>query len=292
MAATVLWGLFPLFWPLLDSAGAVEILVHRIAWSFVFLVGVVAVTTGFRWVREVDRRQWRLLAVAAVLITVNWGMFIYGVNSGRVVETSLGYFMNPLVTVTVAVVVLRERLRPPQWIAVGIAAVAVVVLAVDYGHPPWIALSLATAFSGYALVKNRVGIEGTPGVAVEAGFLLIPALAVIAWLEATGRGTFADHGAGHAALLATGGVVSGVPLMLFGAAAIRIPLSTLGLIQYINPVLQFLIGVLIDHEPMPAARLAGFALVWLALAVFTGDAIRTARGGRGMRRLAVDAPPA
>jgi chloramphenicol-sensitive protein RarD len=292
VAAQVLWGLFPLFVQVLEPAGAVEILVHRIAWSVVFLAGVLALTTGFGWLRDLDRRRVRLLALAAGLITVNWGMFIYGVISDRVVEASLGYFINPLVTVALAVVVLGERLSAAQRVAVAIATVAVVVLAIDYGHPPWIGLTLAFAFGGYGLVKNRAGVEGTPSVAVETAILLLPALAVIGWLEATGRGTFTDHGAGHAALLASAGVATALPLMLFGAAAIRIPLSTLGLIQYITPVLQFLIGVLVDHEPMPAARLAGFALVWIALAVFIADAITSARGGREARRLTLDAPPA
>jgi chloramphenicol-sensitive protein RarD len=287
VAAYVLWGLVPLFWPLVEPSGSVEILAHRVAWSFVFLVVVLAATSGFAWVRELGRRRIGLLATAAVFVTVNWGMFIYGVNSGHVVETSLGYFINPLVTVTLAVVVLRERLSRNQKIAVAIATLAVIVLAVDYGRPPWIALTLACSFGLYGLIKNRVGVDGTRSVAVETSFLLLPALAFIVWLQATGRGTFAEHGADHAALLAAGGVVTAVPLMLFGAAAIRIPLSTLGLLQYIAPAMQFLIGVLVDGEPMPATRLAGFALVWIALLVFTADAFGTARSNRA-GRLAAD----
>jgi chloramphenicol-sensitive protein RarD len=182
--------------------------------------------------------------------------------------------------VLLGVVVFSERLRPLQWVAVGIAAVAVVVLTVDYGRPPWIALILAATFGGYGLIKNRVGMEGTPSVAIETAYILLPALGFIAWLEATGRGTFADHGAGHAALIAAGGVVTAVPLMLFGAAAIRIPLSTVGVLQYLTPSMHWLIGVFVNGEPMPAARLAGFALVWVALAVFTADAVRRARRAR------------
>jgi chloramphenicol-sensitive protein RarD len=289
VAAYVLWGLFPLYWPLVKPAGSVEILAHRVVWSFVFLVGVLALTSGFRWLRSLGRRRARLLALAAVLVTVNWGMFIYGVNSGHVVETSLGYFINPLVSVTLGVVVLGERLTRGQRTAVGIAAVAVAVLAIDYGRPPWIALVLAGTFGSYGLVKNRLGLEGTPSVAVETAYLLLPALGFIAWLEATGRGTFADHGAGHAALLAAGGVVTAVPLILFGAAAIRIPLSTVGVLQYITPSMQWLIGVLVDHEPMPAVRLAGFALVWIALAVFTADAVGGARRRTRAREVAAEA---
>jgi chloramphenicol-sensitive protein RarD len=288
VAAYVLWGLFPLYWPLLEPAGSDEILAHRVVWSFIFLVIVLAVTGGFRWLAGLGRRRIVLLAVAAAVVTVNWGTFIYGVNSGHVVETSLGYFINPLVTVTLAVVVLRERLSRNQRIAVAIATVAVLILAIDYGRPPWIALILACSFGTYGLVKNRVGVDGTRSVAVETAFLVLPALAFVAWLEASGRGTFADHGAGHAALLATGGVVTAVPLILFGAAAIRIPLSQLGLLQYIAPAMQFLIGVLVDGEPMPASRLVGFALVWLALIVFTADAFGAARNARAAR-LAPDA---
>jgi chloramphenicol-sensitive protein RarD len=285
VAAYLLWGLFPLYWPLLEPAGSVEILAHRVVWSFVFLAGVLAVTSGFGWVRRLDARRARLLVLAAVLVTANWGLFIYGVNSGHVVETSLGYFINPLVSVTFGVLLLGERLTPAQRVAVGIAAAAVAVLAVDYGRLPWLALSLAATFGSYGLIKNRVGMEGTPSVAFETAVLFVPAVAFIGWLQASGRGTFADHGAGHAVLIATGGVVTAVPLILFGAAAIRIPLSAVGVLQYITPSMQWLIGVLVNGEPMPLVRLAGFALVWVALAVFTADALRRARR---RRRLADD----
>ena len=277
VGAYLLWGLFPLYWPLLEPAGAVEILAHRIAWSLVFIVGLLAATTGFRYLRTLTGRQVRLLAAAAALITVNWGMFIYGVNSGHVVETSLGYFINPLVTVALAVSVLGERLRPYQRLAVGIAAVAVLVLTLDYGRPPWIALTLAFSFGVYGLIKKRANVDGTQSLAVETAFLVVPALAYLVVLEASGDGTLGSEGAGHAALLAAGGIATAVPLILFGVAAIRIPLATVGLLQYLAPVLQFLIGVAIYDEAMPLSRLAGFALVWLALIVFTIDAIRAAR---------------
>jgi chloramphenicol-sensitive protein RarD len=280
VAAYLLWGLFPLYWPLLEPAAAVEILAHRMAWSFVFIVVVLAATIRFGWIRTLGRRRAGLLALAAALVTVNWGTYIYGVNSGHVVETSLGYFINPLVTVALAVFVLRERLKPAQTAAVAIAAIAVAVLTVDYGHPPWIALTLACTFGLYGLIKNRAGVDGTQSLAVETTTLLPLALGYLAYLSFTGQSTFAGHGAGHVLLLAGGGVVTAVPLMLFGAAAIRIPLTTLGLIQYTTPVIQFLIGVIIDGEPMPLSRLAGFALVWIALAIFTWDAIRSLRRAR------------
>ena len=290
VAAYLLWGLFPLYWPLLEPAAPVEILAHRVAWSFVFIAIVLALTSGFRWIRTLGRRRAGLLALAAMLITVNWGTFIYGVNSGHVVEASLGYFINPLVTVALAVTVLRERLEPAQRVAVGIAAVAVAVLTVDYGRPPWIALTLACSFGLYGLIKNRAGVDGTHSLAVETATLLLPALGYLAWLGASGHGTFTTHGTGHGLLIAGGGVATAVPLMLFGAAAIRIPLTTLGLIQYLAPVIQFLIGVLVYSEPMPVSRLAGFALVWLALIVFTWDAVRTAR--RSARARGLEPAPA
>ena len=281
VAAYVLWGLFPLFWPLLEPAGAIEILAHRIAWSFVFVALVLVVgPTGLGWVRGLERRRLGLLALAALLITVNWATFIYGVNADRVVETSLGYFMNPLVTVALAVGLVGERLRRAQWTAVAIAALGVVVLGVDYGHPPWIALTLAFSFALYGFVKKRVGLDGTQSLMVETSVLVVPAVAFIVVLEATGRGTIATEGAGHAALLASAGVATAIPLMLFGAAAIRIPLTTLGLLQYLAPVMQFLTGVLIYAEPLPTGRFVGFCIVWLALVVFSLDAWRAARAGR------------
>jgi chloramphenicol-sensitive protein RarD len=279
VGAYLLWGFFPLYWPLLEPAAPVEILAHRIAWSVLFLAVVLAFTGGFAWVTGLDRRQFGLLSLAAALITVNWGVFIYSVNSGHVVETALGYFITPLVSVALAVGVLRERLRGGQRVAVATAAVAVVVLTVDYGRPPWIALTLAFSFGLYGLVKKKADVGGTRSLAVETAFLVLPAMAYLLWLEGRGRGTFTSEGLGHVALLAGSGITTAVPLMLFGAAAIRVPLATIGLLQYLAPVLHFLIGVLIYDEAMPLSRLAGFALVWLALVVFTVDAVRAAREG-------------
>src|SRR3954454_23450642 len=183
--AYLLWGLFPLYWPLLEPAAPVEILAHRIVWSLVFLVCLLGPTAGLGFVARLGRRRAALLGLAAVLVTVNWGTFIYGVNSDHVVETSLGYFINPLVTVALAVTVLHERLRRAQVTAVAIGAVAVVVLTVNYGHPPWIALTLALSFGAYGLVKKHVGIDGTPSLAVETAFLFPAALAYLVWLQAS-----------------------------------------------------------------------------------------------------------
>jgi chloramphenicol-sensitive protein RarD len=284
VAAYLLWGLFPLYWPLLEPSAPIEILAHRVVWSVVLLAAIFAVSRSFAWIRRLDRRQVGLLAVAAALITVNWGTFIYGVNSGHVVETSLGYFINPLVTVALAVAVLGERLNRSQRLAIAIAALAVIVLAVDYGRPPWIALTLAFSFATYGLVKKRAGVDGAQSLAVETAILALPALAYLLWLGAEGSGTFTSEGTGHALLLAAGGIATAVPLMLFGAAAIRVRLTTLGLLQYLAPIMQFLIGVVVYGERMPLSRLAGFALVWAALMIFTFDAVtatrRSARRGR------------
>jgi chloramphenicol-sensitive protein RarD len=279
IGAYALWGLFPLYFPLLEPAGGVEIVAHRVLWSLVFVA--VLLTLARRWasVRAAlaDRRSMLVLAVAAVLIAVNWLVFVYGVNSGHVVETSLGYFINPLVSVLLGVVVFRERLRRLQWVAVGIAALAVAVLTVDYGRPPWIALTLAASFGLYGLMKKLVRVEAVPGLFVETAVVVVPAVAVLAVMEARGDGTAFDGGPGHLLLLMSCGIATAVPLLLFAAATRRIPLSTVGLLQYLTPLMQLAIGVFIRHEPMPPARLAGFVIVWVALAVFTADSLRTAR---------------
>ena len=290
MLAYLLWGLFPLYWPLLRPAAAIEILAHRVVWSMALVAAILALTGGFVWLHALGRRRAGLLALAAVLISINWGMFIYGVNSDQVVETSLGYFINPLVTVALAVAVLAERLRRYQLIAVAIATLAVAVLALDYGRPPWIALTLAFSFALYGLVKKRADVDGIRSLAVETTFLAAPAIAYLLWLGSTGAGTFTSEGAGHTALLMAGGIATAVPLILFGAAAIRVPLTTLGLLQYMTPTMQFLIGVLLYGEPMPLSRLIGFALVWLALAVFTVDAVRATRATTRGRRAGASAP--
>jgi len=194
-----------------------------------------------------------------------------------VVETSLGYFINPLVTVALAVLVVGERLRAAQWAAVGIATLAVVVLTLAYGRPPWIALTLAFSFGFYGLVKKQVGIGGTQSLAVETACLFAPALLCVIWFASSGQGTFGHEGAGHALLMAGGGIVTAVPLILFGAAAIRIPLTTIGLLQYLAPILQFGIGIGVRGEHLPTSRWIGFGLVWLAVIVFTGDSLRARR---------------
>ncbi|MEU6505319.1 EamA family transporter RarD [Streptomyces sp. NPDC046942] len=281
-AAYGMWGLVPLFWPLLKPAGAVEILTHRMVWSLVVVVAALLFVRRWAWAGELLRqpRRLALVAVAAAVITVNWGVYIWAVNAGHVVESSLGYFINPLVTIAMGVLLLKERLRPVQWAAVATGFAAVVVLTVGYGRLPWISLTLAFSFATYGLVKKKVGLGGIESLAAETAIQFLPALAYLLWLVAHGKSSFVNDGTGHAALLASTGLVTALPLVCFGAAAIRVPLSTLGLLQYLAPVFQFLLGVLYFHEAMPVERWAGFALVWLALVLLTGDALRTARRTR------------
>jgi len=274
-----MWGLFPLYWTLLEPAGAVEILAHRVLWSLVTVVLVVAVLRRGRDVVAVlrnPRTRW-LLLVAAAVISVNWGGYIWGVNNGRVVETSLGYFINPLVTVLMGVLVLGEHLRRLQWIAMAIAFVAVVVLTVDYGRPPWVALVLAFSFGTYGLLKKQAGVGAVESITLETLIIAPFAAAYIAWLVATGTSSFGSHGVGHALLFTTTGVITAVPLMLFGAAAIRVSMVSLGLLQYLAPTIQFALGILVFDEAMPASRWIGFGLVWVALVIFTVEAVNHRR---------------
>jgi chloramphenicol-sensitive protein RarD len=277
--AYLCWGAFPLYWKLLRPSTAVEILAHRIVWSFAAVVVVVAVARGWRRIGELLHRPRKLalIALAAILVAVNWGIYIYGVNADRVVETSLGYFINPLVTVLLGVFVLRERLRPAQWVALCIGAISVGVLTFDYGHVPYIALSLAASFGVYGLIKKRLAVPAADGLLGESGALALPAAVYLAVLAGQGQATFGQVSPGHTTLMLLSGVVTAVPLLLFAGAANRIPLSDIGLLQYVAPILQLGCGVLIFNEPMPPWRLAGFALVWLALGVFTWDGIRHVR---------------
>ncbi|MFE0729667.1 EamA family transporter RarD [Streptomyces antibioticus] len=281
-AAYGMWGLVPLFWPLLKPAGSVEILAHRMVWSLVFVAAALLFVRRWAWAGELLRQPRRLglVVIAAAVITVNWGVYIWAVNSGHVVEASLGYFINPLVTIAIGVLLLKERLRPVQWAAVGVGAAAVLVLTIGYGRPPWISLCLAFSFAIYGLVKKKVGLGGVESLTAETAVQFLPALVYLLWLSGRGDSTFASEGTGHALLLASTGVVTALPLVCFGAAAIRVPLSTLGLLQYLAPVFQFLLGVLYFGEEMPVERWAGFALVWLALALLTADAWRAARRTR------------
>jgi len=285
LSAYALWGIFPLYWVLLEPASAFEQLGHRIVWSAVFMVGLVQVLRRRSQLRAVvaSRRTLRLLVVAAVVITVNWGMFIWGVNNGHVVETSLGYFINPLVTVLAGVLVLHERLRPLQWAAVGLAGVAVAGLTISYGRPPWVALTLAFSFATYGLVRKQANVGAVEGLTVETLLIAPVALAFLVWLQTTGDSTATVDGPVHFLLLMSTGVVTALPLLFFGAAATRVPLTTLGLLQYVAPTMHLALGVWVFDEPMPLDRLLGFAVIWTGLALFTVDAVRHQRTQRQLR---------
>jgi chloramphenicol-sensitive protein RarD len=287
VAAYLMWGLFPLYWPLLEPAGAVEILAHRMFWSAVAMALVITVLRRWREMRALPARTWGLIAAAAALISVNWGVFIFAVNNGHVVEASLGYFINPLVSVMLGVLVLGERLPPIQWAALAVAGPAVVLTAVGAGAVPWLALTLATSFGLYGLIKRIIRIPAALSLLGESSVVVLPALGFLIWLQADGRGHFTGYGAGHMALIALSGVVTALPLLLFGAAARVLPLSVLGFLLYLNPLTQFLLGVFWVHERMSATRWAGFAMLWLALAMLSAEALlRCSRARRRQRSTA------
>jgi chloramphenicol-sensitive protein RarD len=277
IGAYSIWGLFPAFWPLLEPAAPVEVLAHRIMWTAVLMVAVISVTRGWSQLRALRPRGWAMVAVAGALITVNWGLYIYAVFAGHVVEAALGYFVSPLVSVLLGVVVLRERLRRVQWAAVALGAAAVVVIAIEAGQLPWIALGLASSFGVYGLLKSMIPLSASAGVTAESLVLAPFAIATLVAFEVSGAGTLTGHGVGHVLLLIVSGPVTAIPLMLYAAAARRVPLSTIGVLMYLNPILQFLWGVLVVGEAMPATRWIGFVLVWVALAVFTVDLLRARR---------------
>ena len=274
-----MWGLFPLYWPLLEPAGAVEILAHRVFWSLATMLVLVLLVRRAGSLRDMvaDRRTRTILTAAAVVIAFNWGAYIWGVNNGHVVETSLGYFINPLVTVLMGVVFLGERLRRLQWVALGIATVAVVGLTIEYGRPPWVALVLAFSFGSYGLAKKKAGAGAVESLTFETLVLAPIALGYILFLTARGDAEFGTNGSVHVALLVSTGIVTAIPLICFGAAATRVSLTTLGLLQYLAPTLQFALGVLLFHEPMPTMRWIGFGLVWVALVIFTAESINHRR---------------
>lgn len=280
VGAYFLWGLLPLYFPLLEPAGSVEIIAHRVVWSLVFCVLLLACTGGLPTLRAAvtDRRTLTRLGAAGVLIATNWLVYVYGVLTGHTVDGALGYYINPLVTVALAVVVLGERLRSMQWVALSLGAAAVVVITVGMGRLPWISLTLALSFGLYGLVKNRVGrtVGAVTSLTVETATMVPFALAYLWFLADDGRLTLA-RGGWHAAALVALGVITAVPLLLFGGAARRLPLSVIGMLQYLAPTLQFLVALLVFGEEMPAARWVGFALVWAALVVLTVDGLRSGR---------------
>jgi len=280
IAAYTIWGLFPLYWKLVEHVPALQIIGHRIVWSFLALIVVGAVrlrgslaTSSARFL-SVTRRVLGIYALAAILISINSFLYVYAVNSGLVLETSLGYFITPLVSILLGVVVLRERLRPLQWIAVALAAAGVLHLTLSYGSLPWIAMGLAFSFGSYGLVKKKAPLDALVGLTLETGIIVIPAAAYLLAVNADGHGAFLHTGAAADALLIGGGPVTVVPLLLFAAAVRRVPLTLIGLLQYIAPTIQFFLGVFLYGEPFAGTRLIGFAIVWTALVVFSIDSLR------------------
>lgn len=271
--AYIWWGLCPGFFLLLLPAGAPEVLAHRIVWSALFLLLVLALARRLGDLRRLTLRTWLQLLAAAVLISLNWGTYIYAVTTGHVVDAALGYFINPLVSVLLGVLVFRERINRWQAVALALALIAVVILTVQVGAPPYVAVILALSFGVYGLVKKVVQADPRVSVAVETLIALPLAAGYVIALEVLGRGNFLNHGPWHAVLLLLAGPVTAVPLLLFAAAAQRLPMVTLGLLFYLNPALQMAWGVFIGHEPMPPVRWIGFALIWVALVIMTVGAL-------------------
>jgi chloramphenicol-sensitive protein RarD len=270
LAAFVGWGLFPIYWKWLGAVPAMQLLAHRVVWSFAILMGFIIIAPQWPAFRRAafKPRTLGLYLMAAIFISINWGTFLWAVNAGFVLQSSLGYFINPLLSIVLGVVFLRERLRLWQWAAIGLAAVGVLYLTVSYGAVPWISLTLATSFGLYGLIKKKAPLGSVHGLALETGWLFLPALLWLLISDLAGHGAFLHTGRLVDVALICGGLITIIPLVLFAAALQRVPLSLVGFLQYINPTLQFLLGVLVYHEPFSQAQLIGFSIVWLALVFF------------------------
>lgn len=268
--AYLMWGFFPIYFKALHQVPALEIMFHRVVWSFVFLILLVVVKKDWFSFRSnlSDRKILLTYAVVAIFLSMNWLIYIYGVNAGQVVETSLGYFITPLASVALGIIFLRERLRPLQWLPVILAAVGVFYLTWQFGSLPWIALGLAFTFSMYGLLKKIAPLGSLQSLTLETAILFVPGMLYLFWIERQGSGAFGHGGASTSLLLAMAGVITALPLLLFGSAARRIPLTMIGLLQYIAPTVQFSLGVLLYHEPFDSIRLVGFSIIWVALVIF------------------------
>jgi chloramphenicol-sensitive protein RarD len=270
IGAYLLWGVLPVYWKVLEVVPPLQILGHRFVWSLAFLAALLFVRKEIPNFKQsvAAPRTLLIYALSACLLAVNWLTYIWGVNAGFIVETSLGYYINPLLSVLLGVIFLGEKLRPLQWVPIGLAGAGVLYLAVSYGALPWIALVLALSFSLYGLVKKTAPLNSLYGLSLETAIMFIPAIAYLLYVERLGTGAFGRLGATNTVLLALTGVITALPLLMFGSAARRINLSTLGILQYIAPTCQFLLGVLVYGEPFTHARLVGFGIVWVALAIF------------------------
>ena len=278
LSAYILWGLFPLYWPLLKPASAYEIVAHRAVWTLLFCLVVLAFHKKLRHTISQLRNTRTLLGLAATsaLISVNWIVYIWATNSGHVVEASLGYYINPLVIIAFGVLLLKEKMRIGQWVAVGIATTGVAVLTIDYGRLPWIALALALSWGSYGVIKKVLGLGALEGLTIETMLSLIPYATFLIFLESQGTGQF-GHSWGLSLLLLSAGAITAIPLLLFNGSTTRLPYTVIGLLQYITPTIQFSIGVWIRHEDMPTARWVGFAIIWCALIALAIDLLRSGR---------------
>ena len=269
IGAYAMWGFFPIYWKLLHHVPALQLLGHRIFWSFVFLALLLLAVRLWRDFRAVlTRKMLGIYTIAAVLLAVNWLTYVWAVNAGFIVETSLGYFINPLLSVLLGVLILRERLRLTQWIPLGLAAAGVIYLTVVYGQLPWIALTLAFSFGFYGLVKKLAPLSSLFGLTLETGILLVPAILYLVYEQVRGSGAFLHTGLGSDLLMIGAGIATTIPLLLFASAARQIPLTTVGLLQYIAPTIQFLLGVFVYRESFDHQHLIGFGMVWVALVIF------------------------
>jgi chloramphenicol-sensitive protein RarD len=283
LGAYGLWGLFPIYWKWLQDVPALQVIGHRIGWSFVLLMIVIVATKQWTKLRStLTPRVLGLYSIAGLLLSANWLIYVWGVNSGHIVETSLGYFINPLLSVLLGVIFLGERLRPAQWLPVGLAALGVIYLTWTYGSLPWIALSLAFTFGFYGLVKKISPLGSLYGLTLETGLVFLPAVGYLIFTETTGQGAFGHTGLIPDLLMIGGGVVTTIPLLMFASAAKRIPLTMVGIMQYIAPTLQFLLGVLLYKEPFTSTRLVGFSLIWVALVVFWVEGLVAGRVRKGI----------
>lgn len=286
LSAYTIWGLFPIYWKLFHGIPALEVLAHRVTWSFVAVTAMLVVTGRVRLFAAAARspKQVAIYGLAAVLIGINWFLYVWGVNAGFVVETSLGYFITPLINVLLGVVVFRERLSSAQWVAVALAGAGVTYLTVTYGAVPWLALGLAVTFGSYGLTKKKATLGAFDGLALETALLVGPAAAYLAFLAMADRSSFVRVGAQTDAFLIGSGFITIAPLLLFASAVRAVPLSVIGLLQYISPTIQLVIGVLLFREPFSRGQLTGFACVWAALLVFAVDGVRSSRGAAAAKR--------
>lgn len=278
VSAYTLWGLFPIYWPLLKPANPLEIVSHRAVWTLVFCFIILTFTKTLKSTLALLKRPKIVvgLFLSSILISINWIIYIYAANTGHVVEAALGYYINPLVVIATGVIVLKEKMRPLQWLAVGIAAIGVGVLTFDYGRLPWIALGLALSWGSYGLVKKQLGLGALEGLSIETLLSSGAYLGYLIWLGNSGEGQF-SHSLTLTLLLIGGGAVTAIPLLLFNGSTNRLPLTLIGLLQYITPTIQFGIGVWYYHEAMPAARWVGFIIIWVALISLAIDLVRSGR---------------